>query len=136
MRVWSVQTKRFIGEKGVVRKLSCVQVTCTLQDGSPGQFRIKEIPGTEFEKEADLVILSMGFVSPARQGLLEELGVKLDARGNVQTDSSYQTSIEKVFAAGDMRRGQSLIAHAASEGRKAAHYIDRFLMGRSSLPIL
>jgi glutamate synthase (NADPH/NADH) small chain len=95
---------------------------------------MKEIAGSEFEIEADLVILAIGFVHPEHQGLLAELGVELDNRGNVKTDSSFMTSVRGVFAAGDMHRGQSLIVWALSEGRKAAHYIDKYLMGHTDLP--
>jgi glutamate synthase (NADPH/NADH) small chain len=117
-RHWEVVTKRFLGEKGSVKKLSCTK------------------KGSEFEVEADLVILAMGFLHPESSGLLTDLNVALDARGNVRTDASYMTSIEKVFSAGDMRRGQSLVAWAISEGRCSAHCIDKYLTGESNLPFM
>ena len=93
------------------------------------------MPGTEFELEADLVLLAMGFVSPVHEGLLKSLNVALDGRGNVSADTSrYLSSVPKVFAAGDMRRGQSLVVWAIREGRQCAHAIDKFLMGTTSLP--
>ena len=96
---------------------------------------MEEIPGSEFTLKADLVLLAMGFVHPVHQGMLEELGVTLDARGNVQADTErYQTSLSKVFAAGDMRRGQSLVVWAIREGRQCARAVDEFLMGASELP--
>ena len=95
---------------------------------------MKEIPGSEFEIEVDMAILAVGFVHPTHKGLLEKLGVDLDEKGNVKTASEQETSVKKVFSAGDMRRGQSLVVWAISEGRKAAHHIDKFLMGKRSLP--
>jgi glutamate synthase (NADPH/NADH) small chain len=97
---------------------------------------MKEIPGSEFEIEADLVILAMGFVHTEHRGLVQELGLKLDNRGNILTDDNFMTSRESVFSAGDMRRGQSLVVWAIHEGRKAAHYIDRYLTGNSELPTI
>ncbi|HJW78888.1 MAG TPA: FAD-dependent oxidoreductase, partial [Beijerinckiaceae bacterium] len=95
----------------------------------------KPIPGTEFELKADLVLLAMGFASPVHEGLLTDLGVALDPRGNVLADTrAYRTSVDKVFSAGDMRRGQSLIVWAIREGRQAARAIDEHLMGASVLP--
>ena len=85
-------------------------------------------------KKADLIILAVGFLHPEHSGLLKELGVELDPRGNIKTNSDYATSVKNVFAAGDMRRGQSLVVWAISEGRGAAHCIDKYLMGRTSLP--
>ncbi len=93
------------------------------------------MPGSEIVLEADLVLLAMGFVSPIQTGLLKDLGVALDARGNVLADTvKYQSSVGKIFAAGDMRRGQSLVVWAIREGRQAARAVDEFLMGRSDLP--
>ncbi|MBN1586461.1 MAG: glutamate synthase subunit beta [Candidatus Omnitrophica bacterium] len=134
-RDWSILTKRFIGEKGQVKKLACVRIEF-IQKDKKSRPEMKEIPGSEFEIEADLVILAMGFLSPEGKGLLEELGVERDERENVKTDENYQTSIEKVFSAGDMHRGQSLVAWAVCEGRNAAHYIDTYLMGKSKLPLM
>jgi glutamate synthase (NADPH/NADH) small chain len=102
------------------------------KDGKPS-----EVPGSEFDIPADLVLLAMGFVSPL-QSLLDELGVKKDARGNARADTdgaaAYKTSADKVFAAGDMRRGQSLVVWAIREGRQCARAVDEFLMGFSELP--
>ena len=133
-RQWAVLTKKFVGNKdGQVKKLSCIRV-----EFEKGVFppKMKEIPGSEFEIEADLVILAVGFLHPEHPGLLTDLGVEFDKRGNVKTDDSFMTSQDKVFAAGDLRRGQSLIVWAISEGRKAAHHVDKYLMGSSDLPVL
>ncbi|MEI8175785.1 MAG: glutamate synthase subunit beta [Candidatus Omnitrophota bacterium] len=133
-RQWSVLTKKFIGEKGRVTRLSCV--TVEFSKDAKGCPLMKELPGSAFEIEADMVVLAMGFVHPEKTGLLEKLGVELDGRGNVKTDHAHQTSVKDVFAAGDMRRGQSLIVWAVAEGRRAAHNIDKHLMGETSLPVL
>ena len=93
----------------------------------------KQMPGTEFELDADLVLLAMGFTGPVRPGLVEQLGVEVNVRGNVATDDNYQTSVPNVFAAGDLRRGQSLVVWAIAEGRKAARAIDLQLMGKTKL---
>jgi glutamate synthase (NADPH/NADH) small chain len=93
------------------------------------------VPGTEFELSADLVLLAMGFVHPVHEGMIKALGLALDPRGNVRADQvQYATSVPKVFAAGDMRRGQSLVVWAIREGRQCAHAIDKFLMGTTTLP--
>jgi len=133
-RRWSVLTKKFSGENGFVKKLSCVAVNVTTSEKTG--FQIQEIPGTGFELEADLVLLAMGFVSAEPHGLLKELGTELDGRGNVKTGQDQMTSAKGIFSAGDMRRGQSLVIWAISEGRKAAHHIDRYLMGDSKLPLM
>ena len=132
-RDWAVLTKAFRGTEGSVTTMACVRVEWAQPDPASRPV-MREIPGTEFELEADLVLLALGFVSPERHGWLDALGVTFDARGNIQTDQRYMTSADGVFSAGDMRRGQSLVVHAISEGRKAAHHIDRYLMGTSSLP--
>jgi len=120
-RDFSVNTKRFEGKDGRISKLICVKV----------DEKFKEIPGSEFAVPADLVLLAMGFVSPLTEGL----GLELDARGNVKAnDRAYATSKPKVFVAGDMRRGQSLVVWAIREGRQAAHAIDLALMGKTTLP--
>jgi len=124
-RQWSILTKKFSGENGKVKKLSCVKV----------EFQ-REITGSEFEIEADLVILALGFLYPQRQGLVEDLALELDPRGNVKTDANFMTSKKGVFSCGDMQRGQSLVVSAISEGRRAAHFIDRYLMGESYLPVI
>jgi glutamate synthase (NADPH/NADH) small chain len=122
---FAVLTQQFTGENGAVRKLSCVRV----------DEKFKPVPGTEFELTADLVLLAMGFVHPVHEGLLKSLGVDLDPRGNVKANlTDYQTSLPKVFAAGDMRRGQSLVVWAIREGRLCAKAIDTFLMGKTDLP--
>jgi len=130
-RDWSVATKRFEGAGGKVKKLVAARVEW--KDG-----KMAEVPGSEFELEADLVLLAMGFLGPVQTGLIEELGLEQDARGNVKavTDGAgcYQTSNSKVFAAGDMRRGQSLVVWAIREGRQCARAVDEFLMGTSELP--
>ncbi|MCK5424004.1 MAG: FAD-dependent oxidoreductase, partial [Emcibacter sp.] len=97
--------------------------------------KFQKVEGSEFELDADLVLLAMGFTNPVKEGLLEQLDVALDQRGNVLADTeSYQTSSSKIFAAGDMRRGQSLVVWAIREGRQSARAVDEFLMGNSRLP--
>ncbi|MFO1169275.1 MAG: glutamate synthase subunit beta [Rhodoblastus sp.] len=124
-RDFAVMTTAFEGENGVVKKLRCVRV-----DG-----KMQPISGSEFDLKADLVLLAMGFVSPIHEGMLKELGVSLDPRGNVLADTlGYASSLDKVYACGDMRRGQSLVVWAIREGRQAAHAIDKKLMGRTDLP--
>jgi glutamate synthase (NADPH) small chain len=132
-RDWSVQTKRAIGENGKITALECVRVDWQLGDG--GQMKLMEVPGSEFTLKADLVLLAMGFVGPRKQGLVEQAGVELDARGNVKAPlTNYQTSKTKIFSCGDMRRGQSLVVWAIREGRQCARGVDEFLMGSSELP--
>ncbi len=125
-RDFSVMTTHFEGdESGQVKALHCVRA-----DGN-----LRAIPGTDFKIEADLVLLAMGFVSPVHEGLVTHLGLDLDPRGNVKAnDGDYATSRPKIFVAGDMRRGQSLVVWAIREGRQAAHAIDKALMGRTLLP--
>jgi glutamate synthase (NADPH/NADH) small chain len=129
-RDWSVATKAFVGDKGKLQALRCVRLEW--KNG-----KMSEVPGSEFTVKADLVFLAMGFVSPVG-GVLDAFGVAKDARGNAQaaTDGAgcYQTSVDKVFAAGDMRRGQSLVVWAIREGRQCARAVDEFLMGTSTLP--
>jgi glutamate synthase (NADPH/NADH) small chain len=125
LRQFSVATQKFSGENGKVKKLHCTQIDA----------QFKPIPGTEFEIEADLVLLAMGFLRPVQEGLLKSLNVALDPRGNAKAATTdYKTSIAKVFTAGDMRRGQSLVVWAIREGRQCAQSIDTFLMGSSTLP--
>ena len=135
-REWCVSTKAFVGAQGKVQKIQCVRVEWHKDDS--GNWQMQEIAGSEFELQADLVLLAMGFVHPVHEGMLEELGLAYDARGNVRGDTegkqAYHTSLDKVFAAGDMRRGQSLVVWAIREGRQCAHAIDTFLMGYSELP--
>jgi glutamate synthase (NADPH/NADH) small chain len=121
-RDWSVNTVSFSGdENGNVKALHAVRV------GPPPKF--EAMPGTEFTLDADLVLLAMGFTGPVKNGMVDQLGLTLDARGNVAADANYMASVPGVFAAGDMRRGQSLVVWAIAEGRKAAEGIDRFLRG-------
>ncbi len=127
-RDWSIATKSFVGENGKVKALKAVRLKW---EGG----KMIEVPGSEFEMPADLVLLAMGFLGPTQNGLLEQLGVEKDARSNVKADTEkYQTSVAKVFAAGDMRRGQSLVVWAIREGRQCARAVDEFLMGASDLP--
>ena len=124
IRDWAVATLRFTGdETGHVKQLHAVRV------GPPPKFEL--VPGTEFTMDADLVLIAMGFTGPVRNGMIETLGVKLEVRGNVETGANHMCSVPGVFAAGDMRRGQSLVVWAISEGRNAARSIDEFLMGET-----
>ncbi|MDX1580529.1 MAG: glutamate synthase subunit beta, partial [Alphaproteobacteria bacterium] len=124
-RDWSVMTQEFLGDDGHVTGLKAVRVDEQMQ----------EIPGTEFVIKCDLVLLAMGFVHPVHEGMLEQLGVELDERGNVKADTKgYASSLDKVFTAGDMRRGQSLVVWAIREGRQAAASVDEYLMGATTLP--
>ncbi|MBZ5513394.1 MAG: glutamate synthase subunit beta [Acidobacteriia bacterium] len=126
IRDWAINTTQFTGdESGHVTRLHAVRVE------PPPKF--EAIPGTEFTLDVDLVLLAMGFLGPVRNGMIEQLGLKLDARGNVETDENYMTSNPGVFAAGDMRRGQSLVVWAITEGRKAARALDQHLMGKTYL---
>jgi glutamate synthase (NADPH/NADH) small chain len=102
--------------------------------GVNGRPQMVEVPGSEFELDADLVLLAMGFVGPEKPGMIEQLGVALDERGNVSVGADYQSSVPGVFACGDMRRGQSLVVWAIWEGREAARGVDTYLMGETSLP--
>ncbi len=135
-RDWAVTTKHFRGEKGQVKALVAARVKWE-KDPASGQMKMTEIPGTEFELPADLVLLAMGFVAPV-PGVLDAFGIAKDPRGNAKatTDGAgcYQTSVPKIFAAGDLRRGQSLIVWAIREGRQCARAVDEFLMGASDLP--
>ncbi len=133
VREWKVWTKSFSGSNGHVQKLHAVRMD--LERDAQGRRVIKEIPGTEFEVDADLVLLAIGFAGPERNPLLDALGAQPDARGNVAVDKSYATSIPGVFAAGDIHRGASLVVWAIADGRKAAHHIDKSLMGRTHLPL-
>ncbi|WP_313951694.1 glutamate synthase subunit beta [Accumulibacter sp.] len=131
VRDFAVSTKKLVGKNGKVKALKLVSVEW--QNG-----QMKEVPDSEVEIPADLVLLAMGFVAPIKNGLLEELALELDGRGNVKAttdgEGCYATSVAKVFAAGDMRRGQSLVVWAIREGRQCAREVDAFLMGRSDLP--
>jgi glutamate synthase (NADPH/NADH) small chain len=123
-RDFAVLSQKFTGENGGA-ELHCVRCDS----------KFKPIPGTEFELAADLVLLAMGFVHPVHEGMIQSLGLALDPRGNVKADTTtYRSSLDKVFAAGDMRRGQSLVVWAIREGRQTAHAVDKFLMGATDLP--
>jgi NADPH-dependent glutamate synthase beta chain and related oxidoreductases len=125
-REWAVATTKFTGDaEGNVKQLHAVRV------GPPPKF--EPVEGSDFTLDADLVLLAMGFTGPVKAGLVEQLGVKLNVRGNIDTDEHYQSSVPGVFAAGDARRGQSLVVWAIAEGRKAARAIDLHLMGETRL---
>ncbi len=136
-RDWSIGTKALKGADGKVKSLVSVRLEWT-RDPATGQIIMAEVPGTEREFPADLVLLAMGFLGPVAEGMLNQLGVDRDGRGNVKATTegpgSYQTSLPRVFAAGDMRRGQSLVVWAIREGRQCARAVDEFLMGNSTLP--
>jgi glutamate synthase (NADPH/NADH) small chain len=132
-RHWAVLTKAFLGdEHGFLRAVEVVDVRWDT-DPTTGKSGFREVEGSLREIPCQLAFLAMGFLHPQREGMLEQLGLALDERNNVQTSARYQTSVEKVFAAGDMRRGQSLVVWAISEGREAARAVDEYLMGQSSL---
>jgi len=127
-REWSVSTKRFIGKDGQVTHLQAIRVE--MKTDASGRTQFIEMPGTEFDLKVDLVLLAMGFSGPVKDGLLNDLGVRIDARGCVAVDQNQMTSVEGVFASGDMKRGASLIVWAIREGRDAARGIDQFLRTR------
>ncbi len=131
-RDWSVLTKSFSGEGGKVKKLHGVRLEWTPADGN-GRRSMKEIPGSEFALDCDLVLLALGFLHPEHR-IASQLGLDLDMRGNIKADKDFQTSRPGVFAAGDARRGQSLVVWAIHEGREAARCVDISLMGHSDLP--
>ncbi|MGH7094059.1 MAG: glutamate synthase subunit beta, partial [Stellaceae bacterium] len=132
-RDWAVLTKRARGTGGTVEALECVRVDWA--QSPDGRWSMQEMPGSGFEIKADLVLLAMGFLGPRRPGMIEQSGIALDPRGNVAANTvDYQTSAPKIFAAGDMRRGQSLVVWAIREGRQCARAIDKFLMGKTALP--
>ncbi len=134
IRDFSINTKKFSGEDGAVKKLHGVRLEWN--KGADARWQMKEVEGSEFELPCDLCLLAMGFVSPEHPGPIQQLSLKLDGRGNVHVDPSYMTSIPGVFSAGDMRRGQSLVVWAISEGRQAARGVDEYLMGATELPAL
>jgi len=132
VRDYCVSTKRFVVENGQVVAIDCVRVEWTQENG---QWKMNEVAGSEFQLKADLVFLAMGFVSPVHEGMLNDLGVAKDGRGNVAAnDRDYRSTVDKIFAAGDMRRGQSLVVWAIREGRQCACAVDEYLMGSSWLP--
>ena len=125
LRDFSVLTESIEGENGVVKAINCVKVND----------KMKPIKNSNFKLKADLVLLAMGFIHPTHKGMIEELGVEKDSRGNVLANTSdYKTSIDNVFSAGDMRRGQSLVVWAIREGRQCASSVDLFLSGERNLP--
>lgn len=127
-RKFAVLTQEFLGENGKVKSLKCTEVT--FENG-----KLETVPNTEFSLEADLVLLAMGFVHPEKPGIVEQLGVELDGRGNIKVDpKSFRTSVPGVFAAGDCQRGQSLVVWGIADGRKAARAIDERLMGTTTMP--
>ncbi|MCL5674526.1 MAG: glutamate synthase subunit beta [Candidatus Omnitrophica bacterium] len=130
-REWGILTKEFIGED-VVRKISCIRVDFSMKD-EKGCSVMREIPGTGFEIDADMVILALGFIHPENRHVVEETGLQLDDRGNIKTDSRHMTSIQGIFSAGDMRTGQSLIVKAIADGRACACHIDEYLFDRTYL---
>ena len=133
-RHWAIATKAFVGDdNGNLKALKIVDLEWKItEDGKPANF--VEVAGSEREIPCELALLAMGFVHPQHEGMLEELGVELDDRGNVKaTEKEYQSNISKIFACGDMRRGQSLVVWAISEGRECARQVDEFLTGHSLL---
>ena len=132
IRDYSIMTKSFSGSNGHVEKLHGVRLEWA--PGDDGRMTMKEIPDSEFEIETELVLLALGFLHPEHEGMLNELGVEFDARGNVKLDSNRMTSRPGIFAAGDMARGQSLVVWAIAEGRETAHYMDSYLTGSTLLP--
>jgi glutamate synthase (NADPH/NADH) small chain len=131
-RRWSVDTVSFEGQDGRLTAVNCIEVEWKNEGG---RWNMTRVPGTEFKLKADLVLLAMGFVHPIKNGMLEELAVELDERSNVKANTDdYKTSVDRVFTAGDMRRGQSLVVWAIREGRQCARAVDEFLMGTTELP--
>lgn len=132
-RDWAVTTKAFVGTDG---QITAIRVSRLEWQMINGRQAMMDVPDSAFEIKADLVLLAMGFVHPVHVGMLQELGVALDERGNIRAEvNDYQTSLNKVFSAGDMRRGQSLVVWAIREGRQCARAVDEFLMGSSELPV-
>ena len=126
-RMFAVMTKKFAGQDGVLRKLQAVKVEFGDKDPATGRRPMTEVKGSEFEIECDYVFLAMGFLGPVKDGMIEELGCELDARGNIKAGTNYMSSVDGVFAAGDMRRGQSLVVWAIREGRDAAEGVHQYL---------
>lgn len=132
-RDYSILTKSFSGSNGKLEKIHAARIEWGAPDAN-GRPTMNEIPGSDFELETGLVLLALGFLHPQHEGMVEQLGLELDPRGNVKTDTQMMTSVDAVFAAGDMARGQSLVVWAIAEGRQVARCIDRHLMGESDLP--
>jgi glutamate synthase (NADPH/NADH) small chain len=127
-RDYCIMTKRFSGDQGQLKKLHAVRLEFSAPDPQTGQRPMKEIQGSEFEIDADLVLLAMGFLGPVKHGMIKELDIELDGRGNAKTDKNKMTNVPGVFAAGDMARGQSLVVWAINEGRAAAEGVHQYLM--------
>ena len=132
LRDYNILTKSFSGSNGQVEKLHAVRVDWAPDEN--GRFQMTEVPNSDFEVDTDLVLLAMGFLHPEHDGMLTQLGVELDGRGNVQVGQNKMTSVPKVFAGGDMVRGQSLVVWAIAEGRDVARGVDQYLMGATALP--
>lgn len=133
IRDWSINTRKLSGSNGRLEKLHAVRLEWK-RNPETGRMEFDEMPGTEFTMDCDLIFLAMGFVHPEKPGPVQQSGVELDPRGNVKADENYMSSVEGIFAAGDCRRGQSLVVWAIDEGRKAARGVDTYLMGTSDLP--
>jgi glutamate synthase (NADPH) small chain len=131
IRDWSINTKKFSGENGIVKKLHAVRLEW--KQGNNGRPQMVEIPDSEFTLDVDLVLLALGFLGP-EEGPLVDLGLKTDERSNIAADDNYMSSVPGVFACGDARRGQSLVVWAIWEGRECARGVDQYLMGRTDLP--
>jgi glutamate synthase (NADPH/NADH) small chain len=132
-REFAVSTRRFVGENGKVTAIECARLEWAPDEN--GRMQMREVPGSEFQLKADLVLLAMGFVGPRQEALLQQGGVELDPRGNVKANVvDYRTSAPNIFSCGDMRRGQSLVVWAIREGRQAARAVDEYLMGSTKLP--
>ena len=132
--LFSVSTGKFSGQDGKVKKVHAVRVEFGAPDPKTGRPQMTQVPGSEFELDVELVLLAMGFVHPIHEGMIQEMDFKLDGRGNVSCDKNKMTSIDGIFVAGDMTRGQSLVVWAIAEGREAARGVDLFLMGETHLP--
>ncbi|AND84891.1 glutamate synthase small subunit [Clostridium tyrobutyricum] len=130
-RKWNISTKEFIGKDGSVKKLHCTEVKWYKDDN--GVMKFNELKGSEFDIDADLVLIAMGFLHPQHEGLLDDLSLEYDKRGNVITSKENMTSVKGVFSAGDMRTGQSLVVKAIHDGRTTAKYVDKYLMGDTFL---
>jgi glutamate synthase (NADPH/NADH) small chain len=133
IRDYNVLTKSFSGENGKVTKLNAVRVDWDALDEN-GRPAMNEVTGSDWVIDADLVLLAMGFLHPQHEGMISDLGVGLDPRGNIKVDQDKMSSVPGVFAAGDSARGQSLVVWAIAEGRDMAQGVDRYLMGRTNLP--
>lgn len=133
LRDYAIMTKKLSGENGKLKKLHGVRLELGPKDPMTGRVSMKEVPGSEFEVEADLILLAMGFLGPVKRGMLEELGVELDERGNVKADRNKMTSVPGIFTAGDMTRGQSLVVWAIHEGRSAAQGVHQYLMAQKGV---